>query len=161
MPPAEAMAQVVLGDCSTMTVHSPGPVAPMRVIVADDDEDMLSLVSDTLRSDGHQVLEARDGADLLERLESALDDPAARPDVVVADVMMPKLSGLGVLEALRRAQLHFPVVLMTVLADDSVRTVARRLGAVGVLRKPFDVDDLRTAVMNAVLVYTRSGASTI
>jgi CheY-like chemotaxis protein len=144
-----------------MTLHSHGPVAPMRVLVADDDEDMLSLVSDTLRGDGHEVVEARDGADLLERLESALQDPGARPDVVVADVMMPRLSGLGVLEALKHAHLHFPVVLMTVLADDSVRTVARRLGAVGVLRKPFDVDDLRTAVMNAVLVYTRSGASTI
>jgi ActR/RegA family two-component response regulator len=42
-----------------------------------------------------------------------------------------------------------------VLADDSVHTVARRLGAVGVLHKPFDVDDLRTAVMNAVVAYAR------
>jgi CheY-like chemotaxis protein len=139
-----------------MTAHSPGLVAPMRVLVADDDEDMLSFVASTLRDDGHEVLEARDGADLLERLERALDDSDARPEVVVADVMMPKLSGLGVLEALMHAHLHFPVVLMTVLADESVRTVARRLGAVGVLRKPFDADDLRTAVMNAVLVYARS-----
>jgi CheY-like chemotaxis protein len=142
-----------------MALQSHDPITPIRVMVADDDEDMLSLVADTLRGDGHEVLEARDGADLLERLERALYDPAERPDVVVADVMMPRISGLGVLEALRHARLHFPVVLMTVLADDSVRTVASRLGAVGVLRKPFYVDDLRTAVMNAVLVYARTGAS--
>jgi FixJ family two-component response regulator len=73
--------------------------------------------------------------------------------------MMPRLSGLGVLDALRRARLHFPVVLMTVLTDDSIWIVARRLGAVGVLHKPFDVDDLRTAVVNAVQAYARSPAS--
>ena len=127
----------------------------MTVLVADDDEDMRALVADTFRSDGYTVVEARDGAELLHLLEHAFDDPRALPDVVVSNAMMPHLSGLGVLDALRRAHLHFPVILMTVLADDSVHTVARRLGAVGVLHKPFDVDDLRTAVMNAVVAYAR------
>ena len=68
-----------------MTMHAHGFIAPMKVLVADDDEDMLSLVSDTLRGDGHEVLEAHDGADLLERLERALEDPGVRPDVVVAE----------------------------------------------------------------------------
>jgi len=148
------VARVVLA-AAVMSAHSPAMITPMRVLVADDDEDMLSFVADTLRDDGHEVQEARDGADLLERLERALDDPAGRPEVVVTDVMMPRLSGLGVLEALMHARLHFPVVLMTVLADESVWTVARRLGAVGVLRKPFDADDLRTAVMNAVAAHAR------
>jgi FixJ family two-component response regulator len=85
-----------------------------------------------------------------------MTDPRARPDVVVTDVMMPKLSGLGVLDAIRRAQLHFPVILMTVLSDRSVFIVAKRLGAVGVLLKPFDVDDLRTAVLNARTAYART-----
>jgi len=128
---------------------------PMTVLVADDDEDMRALIANTFRSDGYTVIEARDGAELLDLLEHAFDDPRAIPDVVVTDVMMPHLSGLGVLDALRRAHLHFPVILMTVLADDSVHTVARRLGALGVLHKPFDVDDLRTAVMNAVVAYSR------
>jgi len=132
-----------------------GAVTPITVLVADDDEDMRSLVAETLRADGHAVIEARDGAELLERLEQALEHGSGRPEVVVADVMMPHLSGLGVLSALRRAQVHFPVILMTVLADESVHTIAKRLGAVGVLRKPFDVDDLRTAVMNAVVAHAR------
>jgi two-component system OmpR family response regulator len=121
--------------------------------VADDDEDMLALVSMTLRADGYRVLEARDGQDLLLQLQRAIDDPTVRPDVVVADVMMPRLSGLGVLDALRRAQLYLPVVLMTVLADHSINVVARRLGAVGILRKPFGAADLRAAVVGACLAY--------
>jgi DNA-binding response OmpR family regulator len=126
---------------------------PTTILVADDDEDMLALVSTTLRTDGYTVLEARDGEDLLEPLQRALEDPTVRPDVVVADIMMPRLSGLGVLDALRRAQVQFPVVLMTVLADDSINIVARRLGAAGVLHKPFDAADLRAAVVGACLAY--------
>lgn len=125
----------------------------MTVLVADDDEDMRALVAGTFRSDGHAVIEARDGAELLELLEHTL------PDVVVTDIMMPHLSGLGVLDALRRANLRFPVILMTVLADNSVYTLAKRLGAVGVLRKPFEVDDLRTALNNALVAYAKAQAT--
>ncbi len=137
-----------------MTRERSSTLAPQTtILVADDDDDMRALVASVLRADGYVVEEAVDGAELLDRLEQAIDNPAARPDVVVTDIMMPKLSGLGVLDALRRAQVHFPVLLMTVLDDYSIHIVARRLGALGVLRKPFDMDDLRTAVVNACLVY--------
>jgi DNA-binding response OmpR family regulator len=136
-----------------MASSSSPSASPTTILVADDDEDMLALVSTTLRTEGYAVLEARDGQDLLEQLLRAIDDPTARPNVVVADIMMPKLSGLGVLDALRRAQVHVPVVLMTVLADHSVNIVARRLGAVGVLHKPFDASDLRAAVVGACLAH--------
>jgi CheY-like chemotaxis protein len=130
------------------------PTSPTTILVADDDEDMLALVSMFLRTDGYTVLEARDGHDLLEQLQQGMEDPKVRPDVVVADIMMPRLSGLGVLDALRRAQVNIPVILMTVLADHSVHLVARRLGAVGVLRKPFDATALRAAVVGACLAYS-------
>ena len=84
-----------------------------RVIVADDDEDERSLVVAALRDDGYDVRrEACDGAELL----MMIDDPALRPDVVVTDVKMPRLSGLGVLHKLRGA-LSVPVVVMTGLTD--------------------------------------------
>jgi CheY-like chemotaxis protein len=138
-----------------MSSHPDARVTPTRVLVADDDEDVRTLVAHTLRQDGYQVAEACDGAELLARLEKAVDGGAPCPDVVLTDVMMPGLSGLGVLDALRRVQAHFPVVLMTVLKDDSLHIVARRLGAVGVLSKPLDIDDLRTAILNARLAFAR------
>ncbi len=137
-------------------MRSPAVHDSATVLVADDDEDMRALVVDTLRADGYTVIEARDGAELLDQLVRAVDDPLQRPDVVVTDVRMPNLSGLGVLDALRRARVEIPVVVMTVFAHDSVRTLARRLGAVGLLKKPFDVDDLRTAVLNAQQAFSRS-----
>jgi CheY-like chemotaxis protein len=129
-------------------MHSALPGEPMLVLVADDDEDMRAFVSDALRADGCSTREACDGQELLELLES-LEEPRTRPDVLVADIRMPRLSGLGVLEVLRRAQWYVPVVLITAISDDLIHSVARRLGAVGVLRKPFDSDDLVIAVRNA------------
>jgi two-component system OmpR family response regulator len=135
------------------------PHAGLSVLVADDDEDMRTLIAETLRGDGHHVGEARDGVDLLDRLKEALDDPSRRPLVVVTDVLMPNLSGLGVLAALRRSRWQVPVILMTALEDESVLTVAKRFGAVTVFRKPIDVDDLRTAVLNAQLAFEAGSGS--
>lgn len=129
-----------------MTPH--GTPRPLTVFVADDDDTMRSLVVETLRAAGHFAIEARDGDGLLTLLECAEVDASVRPDVIVTDVLMPSLSGLGVLNALRRARWDVPSVVITALTDDSVRVVAG-LGAVRVLRKPFDIEDLMTAVLSA------------
>jgi CheY-like chemotaxis protein len=149
----------------TATVVDDGPVrrkspgSPMTVFVADDDEAMREAVATSLRAGGHHVVEARDGSELLDLLRGTVDAPALRPDVVVADVRMPNVSGLGVLAALQRAKWNVPVLLITALADESVHTVARRLGAIGVLRKPFATDDLLTAVLNAGALLEMSRSS--
>jgi len=112
---------------------------------------MRSLIASSLRIDGHHVIETRDGVELLDRLTEVLNDPSRRPVVIVTDVLMPNLSGLGVLAALRRARWDVPVILMTALTDESVLTVAQRFGVVTLFKKPVDIDDLRTAVLNARL----------
>jgi CheY-like chemotaxis protein len=120
-----------------------------RVLVADDDDDVRALVSDILRADGHEVSEVCDGAQLLFVLRRADQYPDQRPDVVVADVVMPGLTGLGVVGALHLERIKYQVVLMTRLQDDLVEITAERLGVVAVLKKPLDLDDLRAAVVNA------------
>jgi CheY-like chemotaxis protein len=121
----------------------------MRIWVADDDADMRALVVETLRASGHDTREACDGEELLGLLLQAEVEPSLRPDVLITDVKMPRLSGLGVLESIRTGQWRPPVIVITVLSDGSIHTAARRLGAMGVLQKPFDPDDLLTAVHNA------------
>jgi CheY-like chemotaxis protein len=119
------------------------------VIVADDDENMRSLVAEALRHGGCVVREARDGLEVLELIE----DPTFRADVILIDVKMPRLSGLGVLNALRREPLPFAAVLMTGLSDSSIRSAAEKLGAVTVLRKPFGREDILMAVSGAKRVH--------
>jgi CheY-like chemotaxis protein len=129
--------------------HRVLPTLTNTVFLAEDDDAMREAVAATLRGGGYQVTEACDGAELLDLLVDSIDDPLRRPRVVVADVRMPNLSGLGVLTFLRRTTWSIPFLLMTALTDPSVRTLARRLGAIGVLRKPFAAELLLTAVLNA------------
>jgi CheY-like chemotaxis protein len=124
------------------------PATRLNVFVADDDDDMRDLVATTLRFDGHCVVEATDGVQLLHALGLGMAGQISPADVVITDVMMPRLSGLGVLKALSRSPRRPPIVLMTVLADRSVHVVAKRLGAAGVLFKPFDAPALRSVLAN-------------
>jgi DNA-binding response OmpR family regulator len=121
----------------------------MRVFIAEDDASMREALAAALGASGYETTEARDGANLLELLEDAMSDPGRCPDVIVADVRMPVLSGFGILSALRRAQTNIPVVLITAMRDPSMHTVAVRLGAMGFLQKPFGMEDLLSAVRSA------------
>lgn len=120
---------------------------PRTIFLADDDDDMRSLVASTLRSDGYDVIEARDGAELLELLGNVSTWPWTRPDVIVTDVLMPGYSGLGVLGALRGTRWNIPVFVITARRDAEIVEDALRLGASRVFLKPFDITDLRAAIV--------------
>ncbi|MCW5890478.1 MAG: response regulator [bacterium] len=119
-----------------------------RVLLADDDPDLRRLLSLTLRRAGYDVVEAGDGVELLDRLESTV----AKRDyfgVIVADVNMPGLTGLDVLAALRCTSWTTPVILITAFGDPATKAEADDLGAM-LLDKPLDLDALRVAVRAAV-----------
>ena len=121
-----------------------------HVLVAEDDPDMRRLIAGTLRSAGHKVVEARDGMDILDRLEGTIwSERSDLFDVIVSDVSMPGLSGLDVLAALRCARWNTPVVLITAYGDEEMRTEARSLGAAAFIEKPFNPGALRAAVVDA------------
>jgi CheY-like chemotaxis protein len=122
---------------------------PFRVLLAEDDAEMRSVVADALRGDGYQVIEAADGGRLLVDVAARLKggDGANSLDLIVSDIRMPICTGLQILAALREAHWRTPVILMTAFGDEGVRRHAESLDAV-LFDKPFDVDDLRTAVSN-------------
>jgi DNA-binding NtrC family response regulator len=131
---------------------------PNTIFLAEDDDDQRAIISLALKSDGYEVIEAKDGTELLDLLAVASAVPEKRPDIIVSDVLMPGYSGLGVLAALHKAAWRVPVILMTALQGSEVVRDAERLGACAVFRKPFDLDDLRTAIMNASVWSQRSPA---
>lgn len=121
---------------------------PSTIFLAEDDDDMRALIAMSLQNDGYDVIEAKDGAELLDLLAGASASPMRRPDIIVSDVLMPCYSGLGVLAALHKSSWNIPVILITARRDESVIRDAMRLGASAVVHKPFDIDDLRTAILN-------------
>jgi DNA-binding response OmpR family regulator len=123
-----------------------------RIILAEDDPELRSFVSSALRRTQYQVVEVKDGVELAEQLNLAqLRREKVRPfDVVISDVRMPGRTGLDVLAALRFHHWGTPVILLTAFGDRELHETAMRLGAVAVLDKPFDIDDLRKLVRNLI-----------
>jgi CheY-like chemotaxis protein len=121
-------------------------------LVADDDPDIRSELASALSEDGFLVVEAADGNELLDLVVHAVADPSARPffDAIVTDVMMPGFSGLDVLTAMRTRTARVPVLVITAFGDERTIRIAESLGAVAVFRKPFDLEDFRTALENAL-----------
>jgi DNA-binding response OmpR family regulator len=146
-PPSSAFRAI--SEARLRVAHS-----PPRILVAEDDTEMRRLVSDALRKDGYHVTEASDGGRLLVQVTSLYPRPDAELDLLISDIRMPVVSGLAILESLRRAHWKVPVILMTAFGDDETRAQAVALGAI-LFDKPFAIDDLRTAVLN-VLPYARS-----
>ena len=133
-------------SASTLVEPHPGP---FRIALAEDDEEMRHLVADALRGDGYDVIELTDGGRLLVDIAARLKGGggAASLDLIVSDIRMPICSGLQILAALRDAHWATPVILMTAFGDEATRRHAESLRAV-LFDKPFDLDDLRTAVAN-------------
>jgi CheY-like chemotaxis protein len=123
--------------------------APLCVLVADDDSDMLQEVTRALRADGYAVVPVSSGEELIDYLGrcAVFGGRFLVPDVVVSDIRMPGYSGLEVLTALGHTQCDIPTILMTAFGDPDTHEKARRLGAIATFDKPFDADDLSTAVL--------------
>ena len=112
------------------------------VVVADDDREMRDLMCETLRVAGYVVRSAADGRELLSLLTATSRGELPRPDAVIADIRMPRCSGLDVVQAMRLAQWDQPIILITGFGDPQTLAVATELGATAVLDKPFDADTL-------------------
>ncbi|MGA7124622.1 MAG: response regulator [Polyangiaceae bacterium] len=115
--------------------------------MAEDDEEMRSAVVETLRNDGYEVSEVTDGGRLLVALAQEYPHEEGKDliDLLISDVRMPVCTGVQILEQMRAASSLLPVILMTAFGDEGTRRQARLLGSV-LFNKPFDIDDLRTAV---------------
>ena len=107
----------------------------MRILVADDEPHIRELVRLYLSKEGYDVEFAANGP---EALEKAL---RLQPDLVVLDLMMPKLDGFEVTKAIR-AQSDMPILMLTVRKEDAVKVAGLELGADDYLTKPFNPKEL-------------------
>ena len=115
---------------------------PKKILVADDEVFMLRLLEMTFKKGGYEVVTCRDGK---EALVTAF---AVQPQLIVLDVMMPGLDGLGALRLLKDnpATKNIPVVVLTAKGHSLTRVDAVLAGAVLFLAKPFSPNELLSAV---------------
>ena len=115
----------------------------MKVLIADDDQTIRMLLTDMLIDLGHAVVAAGNGAEAVEL--------AAReqPDAVILDFLMPKLSGLDALRAMREQGLAMPAVLLSAISDSSMRELEGIEAPDAILEKPFKKRTIEEALVKA------------
>ncbi len=114
------------------------------MLIADDDATIRALLADMLVDLGHAVLEAKNGA---EAVEVALRE---RPDAAILDFLMPRLSGLDAVHAIRARGLALPVVMVTAISDSSLRDQEGAEAIDAILEKPFKKRTVERALARAV-----------
>src|SRR5512142_1548598 len=124
--------------------------AQPTLLLADDDPTITNGLRPFFERAGFHVLTAANGTD-------ALDEARAHhPDMIILDVLMPRLNGREVLRRLRHAGLQIPTILLTQVGDASERAIALEEGADDYLNKPFEAHELLARV-RAILRRAQSG----
>jgi two-component system response regulator GlrR len=119
----------------------PGRYPTQRILVADDDPASLDGLRSLLEAWGYEVETARDGRAALDQV------PLVHPSVVITDVVMPRMTGLELLEAIRRELPSIPVIVMTAHGTLETRRRAAAQGAVAYLPKPVDTTRLKSVLL--------------
>ncbi len=109
------------------------------VLVVDDDENMVQLISLYLQREGYSVLRARDGTEAINL------HAEHRPDLVVLDIMLPEMDGWEVCKALRQTG-ETPVIMLTARRDDYDKVLGLELGADDYVTKPFNPRELMARI---------------
>ena len=115
----------------------------MRILIADDEPHIRELVRMYLSKEGYEIESAVDGQDAVEKAQSS------NPDLIVLDLMMPRLDGFEVTRILRERS-DVPILMLTVRKEDAIKVTGLELGADDYLTKPFNPKEL-VARVKAIL----------
>jgi two-component system response regulator (stage 0 sporulation protein F) len=123
------------------------PVAPARILLAEDADEMRAVLALRLRQQGYQVTECRDGAQLIAALSGYLGNEGEtqetqRFDLLISDIRMPGVFGLSVVEGGTEYRDFPPTILITAFGDAETHAKAQQFGVAAVIDKPFDMNVL-------------------
>jgi DNA-binding response OmpR family regulator len=123
-----------------------------RILLVDDEQAVQTLLTYPLRKEGYEVVEAKDGQEALDRFGEE------RFDLVVLDIMLPKLDGIEVCRRLRtRSQV--PIIMLTAKGDEVDKVAGLEMGADDYITKPFSVREFRSRVKAALRRGSMTGQS--
>jgi len=113
----------------------------MKILIAEDDQLMIKMLEFRLKKDGHEVIITHDGREAVKKLDDF------QPDLVITDIMMPYLSGLEVVSAVKkRYPTGTPVIILSGMGQENVVLEAFQLGADDYMTKPFSPNELSVRV---------------
>jgi two-component system response regulator VicR len=116
----------------------------LQILIVDDEKALVKGLKYTLEKDGYTVQAAYDGQEALDFLQSS------KPDIIILDLMLPKVDGLDVCRRIRRQGNNTPIIMLTAKGDDVDKIIGLELGADDYMAKPFNPREL-VARIRAVL----------
>ena len=119
------------------------PNGSARILLVDDEQSIQTLLSYPLRKDGYHVTGAHDGSEALERFDEA------RFDLVILDLMLPKLDGVEVCRQLR-SRSQVPIIMLTAKGSETDKVAGLEVGADDYITKPFSMREFRSRVKAAL-----------
>ena len=112
----------------------------VTILLVDDEESIQKLLTYPLEREGYRVVQARDGEEALERF---VEGPV---DLVVLDLMLPKVGGLEVCRRMRRVESAVPIIMLTARGDEVDKVVGLEIGADDYITKPFSIREFMSRV---------------
>jgi DNA-binding response OmpR family regulator len=119
---------------------------PTKILIADDEYNIVKLLSSRLQANGYEVIQAFDGN---QAFEIAVKE---KPDLILLDYNMPGCKGTTVLERLRESNHSFltPVIFVTAFTDEETKNKVMEMGACDFIGKPFDPDEVLIKIKKAL-----------
>ena len=124
------------------------PEQAYKLLIVDDEEFVIKLITDTMKLTGYIIDHAPDGATAFQKIKDF------KPDIIILDVMLPDTTGYDILKKIKAAPAtwNIPVIMITALSDKNAKYEALSKGADDFLNKPFDVNELQIRIRNSLKV---------
>lgn len=107
-----------------------------KILVVEDDKHILAGVVDNLEAEGYKTITAQDGQTAIKQVEEK------NPDLIILDIMLPKLSGFDVCKELKKQGINTPIIILSARAQESDKVLGLELGADDYVTKPFSPREL-------------------
>ena len=122
------------------------PEKTYKILIVDDEQLVVKLITDTIKSIGYIIDSASDGATAFQKIKEF------QPDIILLDVMLPDITGYEILGKLKAAPAtwNIPIIMITALSDKNAKYEALSKGADDFLNKPFDINELQIRIKNSV-----------
>lgn len=118
----------------------------MKILVAEDEPILLKTIEAHLKKGGYEIITASDGREALGKID------ALNPDIIIADIMMPFVSGLEIINAVKKKDVRIPIIILSSMEQENVVLEAFQLGADDYVTKPFSLNELSIRIKKALLL---------
>lgn len=115
-----------------------------KILIADDEQNMIWAMKKALKNEGYKIIAVSDGTEAVERVK------AESPDLILLDLRMPRLDGMGALKEIKMIDPGIPVIMITAHGTTESAVQAMKMGALDYISKPFDVEELKIQIRKAL-----------